>query len=382
ARVERLDTGLTLVDISSIGAGGGSICWVDDQYLPHIGPESAGSLPGPASYGRGGSEPCLTDVALVLGLLDPEYFLGGEMTLDGGAALTALRERVVKPLQGSEQETAAGLYELAVANMSNAVRAITIERGHDPREFAVVSYGGASGLFIAKIAEELGVRRVLIPQLAAVFSAVGLLFTDFVRTREKTINWSVAQNDYRQLSHLFSELQSQAAGDLRQAGFAEDVEYRWEGDFKLGTQAYEVTIPIGPRTFDENSGREFLPLFRQTYERLYGPGTFWVGAEQLALIKNARVKGVGHLAKPHFPGNGPASRYVPPPDRVRPVFLPDQRRWEDVAVFLSTSLASGASFSGPGIVESFDTTVFVPQGWDVQVDSGHNVLMSQAIRGE
>jgi N-methylhydantoinase A len=166
AEMGAFPTALTAVDISSIGAGGGSIAWTDARGLMRIGPMSAGSVPGPACYGRGGEEPTVTDAAVAMGLIDPGYFLGGTITLDRDAALAAIRSRLCEPLGFSVDEAAAGIYRLTTVQMANAIRALTVNRGHDPREFAMVSFGGACGLFAAEIARECDVARVVVPAAA------------------------------------------------------------------------------------------------------------------------------------------------------------------------------------------------------------------------
>ena len=186
-------TALTAVDISSIGAGGGSIAWIDARGLIRVGPRSAGAVPGPACYARGGEEPTVTDALVVLGLIDPDYFLGGTIPLDAGAATTAIESRLAARLGFSVDEAAAGIYRLTTVQMANAIRSLTVNRGHDPREFTMVSFGGACGLFAAEIARECDVAQVVIPAAASVFSAFGLLHADSLFTAVQTTPWTFAQ---------------------------------------------------------------------------------------------------------------------------------------------------------------------------------------------
>jgi N-methylhydantoinase A len=177
ADLGKFATGLSMIDISAIVAGGGSIFWRDARRAPRAGPHSAGADPGPACYGRGGTEPTVTDVALAMGLMDPDYFLGGAMALDRDAALRAVRERIAEPMGWGIDRALPGLYRIVVDAMSNAVRAISIERGHDPRDFTMVGYGGASGLFLPLICRAMGISDLVLPANASVFSAYGLLFS-------------------------------------------------------------------------------------------------------------------------------------------------------------------------------------------------------------
>ncbi len=378
ARVNRLDTGLSLVDIHAIGAGGGSICHMNDQGLPEVGPQSAGAEPGPACYGHGGEAPCVTDVAVTLKLIDPQYFLGGSISLDPERAGQAIQDNIATPLGMDAAQAAAGLYDLVVSNMSNAVRAVTIERGHDPRDFALVAYGGASALYIAAIAQDMGIRRVVIPHHASVFSAEGLLLSDYSRSSVQTVNWNLAKGDITELNRVFAALSEQVSAALLDNGFAQDaIDLTWEGDFKFGTQVYELTIPIARKELTDQDKSTLAERFIEEYERLYGKGASWENAENLILILNLRVTGVGQTAKPAFFAGTLGS-----PDAslawfgTRPVFLPDRSSVQSVAIYRDERFKPGMRVTGPAIIEARDTTIYVPSDVLAEMDVYRNYSLT------
>ncbi len=380
ARVNRLDTGLSLVDIHAIGAGGGSICHVTDQGLPEVGPESAGAEPGPACYGRGGQEPCVTDVAEAINLIDPHYFLGGALTLDQERALEVIEEKIAKPLGLDTAHAAAGLYDLVVSNMSNAVRAVTIERGHDPRDFALLAYGGASALYIAAIAQDMGIRRVVIPHHASVFSAEGLLLSDYSRSSVQTVNWNLAKGNISELNTVFDTLSQQVTASLQDNGFsAGDIDLTWEGDFKFGTQVYELTILIPHKELTEEDKALLAQRFIAEYERLYGQGASWENAENLIVILNLRVTGVGRTAKPGFvAGTLGGSDASDASIGNRQIFLPDRETEESVSIFRDERFLPGMRISGPAVIEARDTTIYVPYGVEAEMDVYRNYSLTLA----
>jgi N-methylhydantoinase A len=385
ARVNRLDTGLSLVDINAIGAGGGSIAWLNEQGLPQVGPKSAGAQPGPVCYNRGGTEPAITDIAVALNFIDPDYFLGGSVKLNKEAALKAIDEKIANPLGIPTLEAAAGLFDLVIANMSNAVRAVSIEKGHDPREFTMISYGGAAALYIAAIAQELGIIKVIIPNNASVFSAYGLLWSDFTRNYVQTVNWNLAQGDINELYEKLTELTVRAQNDLGENGFNEqDIEIVWEGDFKFGTQAFELTIPLPQRQLTENDRAVMAKAFTEEYERLYGAGTSWDGAEHLTILLNVRVTGIGKTQKPSlqtFSKGQTISRTAKVAERE--VYLPQERKTKTVSIYKDELLNPGMEISGPAIIESKDTTIYIPENAQTEVDQyGNYCLTLETVESE
>jgi N-methylhydantoinase A len=372
AELNRFLTGLSLVDITAIGAGGGSIAWIDSRGMPRVGPRSAGSVPGPACYGRGGEEPTVTDAALALGFIDPEYFLGGTMEVDRGLAEAAVTAKIGEPLGWSTTAAAAAIWTIVVQSMSAAVRAVSIEKGHDPREFTLVQYGGAGALFSAPIARSLGISRVIVPGGASTFSAAGLMQADARRSLVQTINWNVLRESPDRARAAYRELAAAARAELGADGFDDSaIEVRLEGDLKFIGQAFEVTMEVD---LDALDSQLVYDRFVTTYEDLYGEGTAWEGFDVMLL--NCRVTGIGHTAKPEIArveldGADPAAARK----GSREVFMPDAGRSAEMPIYAEERLLPGARLEGPAIVELRDTTIYLPVDAELSVDEFANYVL-------
>lgn len=291
AEIGGLPTSLTAVDIETIGAGGGSLAWIDGRGVMRVGPQSAGSTPGPACYGKGGDRPTVTDAAVVLGLINPDYYLGGDVALDVDRGREAIRVYLAEPTGLTVDEAARGVYRLAVSQMALAVRKITVNRGHDPREFALVGFGGACGLFASAIAGELGMTEVVIPRDASVFSAHGLLHADSVYSTVQTTPWTLSQ-PADDLEAVFRSLEKKARDWFADEGIAEsDQELYREADIKFIGQIFEVLTRLPNETFTEDAKDELRRRFIADYEAEFGTGTAWTEAEML--LVNSRVRAVG-----------------------------------------------------------------------------------------
>ena len=372
AQVERLKTGLTLVDVVSIGTGGGSIAQLDSSGRPSLGPHSAGAVPGPVAYGRGGTRSTTTDIAVALNLLAPEGFLDGRVELDVAAAGEAIEASFSSALGMDLHDICRGYFRIGFAAMAQAVRSVTVERGHDPHHFALVSYGGASGLFIAEIADQLGIRKVVVPEAASVFSAFGMLCGDVSRTNSKTINWNVLNGDIDILGVTQEALEASARERL--GGDVEGTVVAWEADLKFGTQAYELTLALEALdSSSESVRRSLIDLFRDAYEARYGKGTHWHGAEGLITLVNLRVtvaRPVESVEQQHKQQHRqPGAKSARESKTERTVYWPTQ---EDIPV-VSVDGLDAKRTPGPLIVEAGDTTVYVPREWQATRDSWNNI---------
>ncbi|HEY1973588.1 MAG TPA: hydantoinase/oxoprolinase family protein [Pseudonocardia sp.] len=376
---EQFLTALSKIDVLPIGAGGGSIAWLDPRGMPQVGPHSAGAEPGPVCYGKGGTTPTVTDAAAVLGLLDAKAFLGGRRELAVEPAAEALAREVGKPLELDAFGAAAAVYRMVTANMSNAVRMVTVERGHDPRRFAMIAYGGALGIFAADIARTADIGTVVVPADAAVFSAHGLLATDDVRTRARSAMWS--GGDASGVSDSLRTLEEELRHSLRDAGHADDrIEVRWQGEFKFAGQQWELTMPI-PRGLDlaEAELEVLRAEFPRAYEAEYGPGTAWVGAP--VLLMSVRVVATGRVrALEPRPRPLPEHPLRATPAGQRRVHLPLAGRTTDVAVYDATTLRPGTELDGPAVLEHPLTTVQVPPGWRLRADEWGNYVLTDTER--
>jgi N-methylhydantoinase A len=367
-------TGLDTVDIHSVGAGGGSIAWIDGRGLLQVGPRSAGSQPGPVCFGRGGAEPTLTDACVALGIIDSEYFLGGTMKIDREAAERAIEERVAKPLHFTVEEAAAGIYRIATTHMASAVNSLTVKRGLDPRDFTMVSYGGAGGMILPRICQETRVSALLVPQNAAVFSARGLLAADYRRNYLQGIHWR-SGGDPSGLADAFATLERRADEDAQAVGLEPaNCRLSREVDVKFVGQTYELRIEARGGPVDEAWCEDTVQRFKDVYAAEYGSDAIWLGVDPEIL--NVRVTLTSPLPTPTLASNG---RPVPHSDAsqlaaTRRVVLPWSGQTRNLPIIKTESLPDGASEGGPLILESADTTIFVPDEMWVQA-SGENLLI-------
>lgn len=361
ATFDHLSTGITLVDIVSVGAGGGSIAALDTRGVPQVGPHSAGSEPGPACYGRGGTQPTVTDAMLVLGLLDPDAYLGGRMKLDPEAARAAIDAEIGAPLGLDVDAAAAGIHDIAVANMTHALREVSVERGHDPREFTLFAYGGTLPFFAVQICRPLGCSQIVIPDHSSAFSAYGVLMADYVRGYDRTVQWSLEDvAGFERVNGAAAEMVAQALRDGEAEGIAAaDLHLERSGEFRFGGQVYEVSVPLPARELTAADAPALAEEFVRTYERAYGAGTAWKGSPVVML--NYSIRATHVREKPE--GRRQAAK---PWDAAalatgtREVHLPEEARRQEIPVYDEARLTPGARVSGPCIVQAKDTTIFLP----------------------
>lgn len=365
-------TGLSLVDISTVGAGGGSIAWIDPRGLLRVGPHSAGSDPGPVAFGRGGTEPTLTDACIVMGLIDPEYYLGGNLDVDSDAARKAIEEKIAKPLGMSTEEAAGAIYDVLVAAMSHNVRAVSIQKGYDPREFAMVSFGGAGGMILPAVCQESYVRELIVPGNAATFSAFGLLTTDYKRDYLRSVHWRPG-GDPSDLNVSFEELREEGASDLASAGFdSAGGSYDFEVDMRFVGQFFELTIPVEHLPLGDAELKQLEEGFTARYEREYGEGTGWIGAP--AEIVHARLHASAKL--PSFtpqPSSNGHHNVSDAKKGTREVYLRASRERQSVTVYDIEQLLPGMELDGPAVVEGSDTTVMLLEGMHCRADEYGNL---------
>ncbi|GLV74424.1 hydantoinase/oxoprolinase family protein [Streptomyces hygroscopicus] len=370
AEIGGLPTSLTVVDIETIGAGGGSAAWVDGRGLLRVGPHSTGSTPGPACYGKGGTHPAVTDAALVLGLINPDYYLGGTVELYQDLAREALRTHVADPLGLTVDAAAEGVYRLATSQMANALRKITVNRGHDPREFTLVGFGGACGLFAASIAAEIGVTELVIPRNAAVFSAYGLMHADSVFSAVRTSPWTM-QQPAADLDREFQALERRAREWFEAEGIPEDRrELHREADMKFAGQIFEVTTRLRSGTFTEADKDELRARFVADYEKEFGTGTAWTETD--ILLVNSRVRAVGRSDVQQVRRSAEAGEETHTLLR-RTILEPATGARTEVDVH--RGFAALARAKGPCLLEEPDTTVLVPTGATVELtEAGHFLI--------
>jgi N-methylhydantoinase A len=366
--IARLRIALPMLDIVTIGAGGGSIGRVDSGGLLRMGPESAGADPGPACYGRGGQVPTCTDANVVLGYLDPEYFAGGEMRLDAERARAVVAEHVAKPLGLDVGRAAVGMYRVINANMAHGVREITVKRGLDPREFPMVVAGGAGALHGCAIASELDIPVVLVPPVASVLCAAGMLLTDQQHDFVRSCIARFSELDPKRLEALVLEMAEQGQGQLRRADVPQDrIEHLVALDLRYLKQYHEVTVPVSLEAVRAGDFGAMLAEFHREHDRLYGYelSTEGTGVELI----NVRVRSIGHTDKPQLPriaaGSSDASVAL---KRRRRAFIPELDRFEDLPVYDGHRLLAGNTIEGPALIERTDTTILVSAAYAARVD--------------
>ena len=368
-------TALPRVDVESVGAGGGSLTWIDERAMLRVGPRSAGASPGPVCYGRGGQRAALTDALLVLGYIDPERFLGGSMKLDVPGALAACAQ-VGERLSLDAIESAWGIREIALAEMIKAVRARLSIHALAAAEHCLVSYGGCGALFAAEVARKAGLKRVLIPELASVLSAFGAATMDIRRERLCAVLSALPVADPAVINRAFAQVRAAAWQDLQADAVPEsEREVRFEADMRFVGQRWELAIALPAQPAMDDGGREAESLFRQEYLRRYGAAaTTNSGIVELVGI---RAIGIGRLDTGKAPTTpAAATKHADAqPIGSRPVTLQRNLPATCVAMFDAAALMSGECLAGPALIDGSDTTVWVPSGMSARMDERRNLAI-------
>jgi N-methylhydantoinase A len=357
-------TALPMVDIDSVGAGGGSIGWVDPLGILRVGPQSAGASPGPACYGRGGTAPTVTDALVVLGYIDPREFLGGEMRLDEQAALGAC-SRLGEKLGTDATATAWGIWEVAKASMVRALRARFAERGMDPRQFTMISMGGCGALFSAAIAQELHMQRVLVPELASVLSAFGAATSDVRRERSKLVGRMIPA-DPAALRPTVDDLIEAVRGDLAADGVPPELMSIGLGaELRFHRQKFELAMSW-PGGIDEERQLAAMRQFTQEYAARYGRGALVSGAP--VEIVAMRAIGIGRTIRARLDRRPAEARGAPAASGSRRIHQGPQNPPVEAAVVRGSDIRPGHTLTGPAIVDAADTTIWIPAGTSARVD--------------
>jgi len=362
-----------VIDLVEIGAGGGSIAWVDAGGILRVGPQSAGADPGPVCYSRGGTEPTVTDANLVLGRLNPEYFLGGGLVLDADAARAAIQEKCADTLGLGLLEAANGIVEIANMLMVNALRLVSVQHGYDPRDFVLVGFGGAGPVHANRLAAEIEIGTTIIPLSAGTTSAMGLLVTDLKREYTTTMIALASEADLAALNRAFEALEEQGRSDLTHERVRhEDVSFVRQMDMRYAGQSHELTITLPTEPLTEDGKASVLLDFHQEHDRTYGHSA---PTEPVELV-NLRLTAVGRIAKPRLPEIEAGGSAVEPRSR-RPVFFAESGGFVDCPIFDRYALPAGAVLDGPAVVEEFDTTTVVHPGYAATVDQFGNLILGR-----
>jgi N-methylhydantoinase A len=367
------------IEVVSIGAGGGSIVWLEEGLrAPRIGPRSAGSRPGPVCYGFGGTEPTLTDVFMLIGYMDPHTFLGGSMALDKAAAHRVFKEKIAAPLGLSVEEAAFGVYRVAAAQVTDLIHEITVERGLDPRDFVLHAFGGSCGMLAAMFGAELNVKEIVVPYTASVNCAFGLVSADIVHeyatTRLLPLPASPAE-----VNAIYAPLRARAGAELEKEGFSgERARFDWSIDLRYARQVHEVNTPVNAATpIDEAGLTRLVADFEAAYERKYGKGSAYreAGIEMTQFRLTAR----GLMERPRLepaPLGGADPRHAWMADR--PIFVNAANAMRAAGIYDFAKLTPGNVVTGPAVIHTPITTIVLQSGQVGSVDQYRNVIILRA----
>jgi N-methylhydantoinase A len=365
--IGRYDVATPVVDIVSIGTGGGSIAWLDAELgALRVGPASAGAEPGPVCYGRGGAAPTVTDAAVVLGYLDRV----GSSPLDMSAATTVIEQAIGAPLGLEVHEAAEGILEVASAQMADLVRRATIMRGHDPADFVLYAYGGAAPQYVGRYARQIGVLAAFVPELAAVFSAFGAVSGDFRVSVTRDLGPHALLSALDATRETLRELEREARVDLDAGAAASGVRIQRRAGLRFARQVNELQIELSPGALDERAAQAVISAFRDTYERLVGAGTALSDAP--VELVNLSVDAFLRLAPP-TPARRAKGATVAEADGEREAWF-DRKPWT-CPVYLARALPTGAPVAGPAFIELPTTTIVVYPGQQATRDAAGNVRL-------
>ena len=338
---------LPMLDVVEVGAGGGSIAWLDEVGALKGGPQSAGADPGPICYRGGGTEPTITDANVVLGRLDPDNFLGGQMKLDDAAAQRGIEQKIAKPLKMETVAAAQAIVEIAIAKMSLAVREVSVAKGYDPRDFALVASGGAGPLHVLAIARELHVPKVVVPLFPSHFSALGMLLADERHDFIRTFYCDLATVDFATVLRIHREMAAEAEGSLRHAAGAERQIHL---DLRYVGQEFTVQVPVSIEQIEAGDRRGIRAVFDALYEQRYAHHS---PDEPVEMI-NIRLAMIGKRPQLSFPRL--AERRDDKPSHQREVYLLDAKKPTRCPVYQRTTLTAGNRITGPALIQEFGTT--------------------------
>lgn len=362
------------VEVVAIGAGGGSIARIDDGNVLKVGPDSAGAQPGPACYGRGGIEPTVTDANLILGRLSPEIKLGGRVTMDIDLALDAIN-KVAEPIGLSPDETASGILRIMRTNMAGAIRMVSVKRGHDPRDFSLIAFGGAGPLHAVELARELGIPEVIIPFYPGLGSALGVLYVEVRHDFVQSIFATNVQYDVQEINQAFKRLEMEGRDRLTKEGIAaENIQLQWQMDIRFyGQVSGGLTLPVKPKSLSQSDIKNIFKLFHEQHTHEYGY-TLPEDMTELEIV-NVRVIAEGlnkATPEPLFSVNNSTT---PQPFSTRSVYFDDGGRIP-TPIWKRDQLPPGHVINGPGIVEQVDTTILLPPNTKTTIDEKLNLICS------
>jgi len=373
--------GVPVMDMVEIGAGGGSIAWIDNAGAVHVGPQSAGADPGPACYCRGGSEPTVTDADLVLGYINSNYFLGGEMEVDVEASKEAIREKIASGLSMDVPEAAHGIYRLVNANMLGAMRIVTVQRGYDPRDFSLLVSGGTAAVHAVRLAQELRIPRIIVPLTPGTFSAYGLITADAAYNVCRSYVATTSQADPQVMNLIFDDMKVQGIKQIEELGFQRKmIDLRYSIDMRYVGQAHEVSLDVPAEIIEggveKGTIQKLEEMFHQRHEALFGHSSPGAAVEFITLS----VSAVGPAPTLHMfeieEGTEDPSGAT---KGKRSVYFEELNGYADCPTFERSELKANNVISGPAIVEQMDATTVIPPYHTATVDRYGNLIITVKV---
>ena len=375
-KIEGRDLAVPMMDINTVSAGGGTVAKVDKFGALEVGPESAGAVPGPACYSRGGTMPTITDCNLVLGYLSAGNFLGGQMQLDNGAARSAINDVVSKPLNMDMEDAAEGIIRIIDVKMAEAIKAISTMRGHDLRDFMLLAFGGAGPVHACRIARDLGMAGVIVPLYPGVYSAIGLVMSDVKHDYIQSRLTPLAEIAPKDLSGMFDQLAARALEDLRADGFAADtISIQHSIDMRYAGQGYEIAIACEPEKMSVEGLRALRKSFDEVHRGMFGH----MAPDEPVEIVSYRVRGIGMVPPVQMPRFKKAGTPLKDARRETRKVRFDGKT-VDCPIYQREKLDVGLTFSGPAVLDQFDCTTVICPGQTVRVDEWKNLIVTQVGR--
>ena len=359
------------IDLAEVGAGGGSHVWIDAGGALQIGPESAGASPGPVCYDQGGNVPTVTDANVLLGYINPGHLVGGALKLNAEKAHAVFAETIAVPLRMTMEQAAYGAHQIAASNMIRAIRAVSSERGRDPREFALFAFGGNGPLFAAGMAAALDIKRIVVPPCAGLFSSFGLLYADVEHHYSRTFRRILRQADLAEIEKAWDALSRQATDQLAADGFTDvRAQLRRFAALHYKGQTYELVVPVIDGPIDARMVPYLEEAFGAEHERTYGHRA---GRDEPVELVSIQVIGAGLGMGGSVPERVVVSRPEPAPPPPRPAYFGEERGWIETPVMRRSDLKEARM--GPLIIEEYDSTCVIPPNAHCELDAGGNIIV-------
>ena len=361
------------IDLAEVGAGGGSHIWIDRGGALQIGPQSAGAHPGPVCYDKGGSVPTVTDASVLLGYINPAHLVGGALKLNAGRARDVFTSTIAKPLGMTLEHAAHGAHRIAASNMIRGIKAVSTERGRDPREFALFAFGGNGPLFACAMAGALGMRSVVVPPSAGLFSSFGLLYADVEHHYSRTFRRLLRKADLGDVQAAWDALGAQALSQLGAEGFTgAHARLRRSAALHYQGQSYELPVGVPEGRIDQKMVENLEEAFGREHEKTYGHRA---GPEEPVELVSIQVVGLGLRDGAGFPERVRPSRPEPLPPPPRPAYFGSEHGWLETPILRRSDL-SPTPREGPLIIEEYDATCVVPPGARASLDAGGNIVIA------